>query len=73
MFAELFSEGEEQVTFTINEIISICNILKEVAVGIISLAFPSITLHGMAQRIDVFTPTRHLQFNTFAWRTLLEV
>ncbi|CAH1393611.1 unnamed protein product [Nezara viridula] len=69
---ELFPEGGEGTTFTLNEIVSICKILKEVAVGIISLAFPSITMHGVEQRIDVLTPTKHVEFNTLAWRTLLE-
>lgn len=73
IFLELFPEGGEETTFNLNEVVSICKVLKEVAVGIISLAFPSVTMHGFEQRIDVLTPTKHVEFNTLAWRTLLEV
>lgn len=69
---ELYPEGGEDTTFTLNEIVSVCKVLKEVAVGIISLAIPSVTMHGFEQRIDVLTPTKHVEFNTLAWKTLLE-
>ncbi|XP_014277223.1 ubiquitin-protein ligase E3C [Halyomorpha halys] len=69
---ELLPEGGKDATFTLSEVVSISKVLKEVAVGIISLAFPSITMHGVEQRIDVLTPTKHVEFNTLAWKTLLE-